>query len=372
MGDNLRDMLDSIDSKEKESATLQQKIEKLMLVIEKQKTIISDLETLLDEQKSKSADLVEVPEDIRELKAIIGELRVIINEKDTELDHVKGDLVQARTELELSKKAVIPTQEKLKESYETISKLQTENAEKASEIIFKNDKILSLENKINQLEITSNKYKEELEKRTQVLGGEAEGIREESKKEIEKIREEYDKEFEKLRDDQKKELEELRLSFSKERQELKGQISDLDSKLLEQKLGFTEKQNEAQDAINKYSDLKEKYEEEIKKISEFGESRKADEIKMDELKQKMVDYKKFYEENAQKVMQNEKLNALMEHEPQFKTFLILEKVGSMSMDELRAALGSPMVMTQRFVKQLESVGLIETNELGKLQIKKVN
>ncbi|MFX1237533.1 MAG: hypothetical protein ACFFAS_05550 [Promethearchaeota archaeon] len=349
MGDNLKDMLDNIDSHEKESATLQQKIEKLMLVIEKQKTIISDLETLLDEQKSKSAELVEIPEDIRELKAIIGELRTIVNEKDTELEHAKADLVQVQTELNLSRNSMVPMQEKLKESYETIGKLQTEIAEKNSEVMFKNDKILSLENKINQIETTSKKFKEELNQRTQALGGEAEGIREQHKKEI----------------------EELHLAFSKERQEFKAQINDLESKMLDQKLGMTEKINEAQDALDKYSDLKQKYKEAVNKIAESREVRKAEIAKNEEFRKKMSMYEEFYKKNAQKIKQNEKLTALMEHEPQFKAFLILEKVGSMTIDELRNALGSPMVMTQRFVKKLEELDLVELNDTGKYQIKKV-
>ena len=85
----------------------------------------------------------------------------------------------------------------------------------------------------------------------------------------------------------------------------------------------------------------------------------------------MVNYKDFFEKNAQKITQNEKLYELMEHEPQFKAFLILEQVGAMGIEELRRALGSPMVITQRFVKKLEDVGLIETNAVGKLIVKKV-
>jgi len=117
MGD-LRDMLDNIDSSEKETAALQTKVDKLMRVVEKQKTVIADLERLLSEQKSKTSGMTEVPDDIRELKAMIGEQRAIINEKDNEIEHVKGDLIQAQTELSLSRKQMIPTQQKIKEYIE--------------------------------------------------------------------------------------------------------------------------------------------------------------------------------------------------------------------------------------------------------------
>ena len=148
MGD-LKDMLDNIDSSEKETAVLQTKVDKLMRVIEKQKVVITDLEKLLSEQKTKSSGMMEVPDDIRELKGMIGEQRAIINEKDSEIEHVKGDLIQAQTELSLSRKQMIPTQQKLKEYVESIGKLQTETSERSSEIMFKNDKILNLENKIH-------------------------------------------------------------------------------------------------------------------------------------------------------------------------------------------------------------------------------
>ena len=128
MGD-LRDQLDNIDSSEKETAVLQTKVDKLMRVIEKQKVVISDLEKLLSEQKTKSSGMMEVPDDIRELKGMIGEQRAIINEKDSEIEHVKGDLIQAQTELSLSRKQMIPTQQKLKEYVESIGKLQTETSE---------------------------------------------------------------------------------------------------------------------------------------------------------------------------------------------------------------------------------------------------
>ena len=318
MGDNLRDLIDGIESDENEVSVLQEKIEKLQRIVNKQKIVISDLESALSVQKAKSADLVEIPEDIRELKAMIGELRVIINEKDVELEHAKADLAQAQTELDLMKKSTSPMEEKIKETYEQLTNLKTLNAEKDSELMMKNQKLMNLESRIRELEVVSDNFKGEVDKRT----------------------------------------EELQKQFIIDKQELKNKINELESKILDDKLNLTEKQAQAQNAIDKYDDVREKYEKLVKKVEEISEERK-----------KIEEFKKFYDENADKIMQQDKLTVLMEHEPQFKAFLILQKVGAMTIEELKNALGAPIVMTQRFVKKLEEVGLIETNESGKLILK---
>ena len=353
MGD-LRDMLDDIDSSEKETAMLQTKVDKLMRVIEKQKAVISDLERLLDEQKSKAAGMMEVPEDIRELKAMIGEQRAIINEKDSEIEHVKGDLVQAQTELSLSRKQMIPTQQKLKEYVENIGQLQTEITERNSEIMFKNDKINNLENKINTLELANKNIQEELKKKEAEAGEHTDGIKDKHKKEIEEL-EQFSK----------SEIEKLEQKFSEERQELKAKIRSLESELSEAKLKKTEIETEASDSIAKYKDLLEAQEGLIKKVEELTKIKREYEEESKILNEKMDEMK----EDGVKIWYYDKLSKLMEHDDQFKAFLILEKVGALTIEDLQKALGSPSVMVGRFVKALKDVGIVEENDMGKLVVK---
>ena len=61
----------------------------------------------------------------------------------------------------------------------------------------------------------------------------------------------------------------------------------------------------------------------------------------------------------------------MEHEAQFKAFLILEQVGSMAIDDLRSALGSPIVLVKKIVQNLQNVELVEINDAGKIIVKKI-
>jgi len=341
MGD-LKDMLDNIDSSEKETAVLQTKVDKLMRVIEKQKVVIADLEKLLSEQKTKSSGMMEVPDDIRELKGMIGEQRAIINEKDSEIEHVKGDLIQAQTELSLSRKQMIPTQQKLKEYVESIGKLQTETSERSSEIMFKNDKILNLENKINTLELANQQFQKG------------------SKSEIDEL-EKYSKD----------EIQKLEQKQSEERQDLKGTIRTLESELSEAKMKKTEIETEASDSIAKYKDLRIAQEGLIKKVEELTKIKREHEEEAKNITQKMDDMKKYAAENSVKIWYYDKLSQLMEHDDQFKAFLILEKVGGLNIEDLQKALGSPSVMVGRFVKALKEIGLIEENDMGKLVVKEI-
>ena len=59
----------------------------------------------------------------------------------------------------------------------------------------------------------------------------------------------------------------------------------------------------------------------------------------------------------------------MEKEALFKSFLIVEEVGAITIDDLRAAIGSPIVIVRRNVQDLEGAGLLETNEQGKIVVK---
>ncbi|MFX1553404.1 MAG: hypothetical protein ACFFBV_05710, partial [Promethearchaeota archaeon] len=94
MPKDLRDRLDSIESNEKERATLKSKADKLAALVERQKRIISDQEGIIEEQKAKISRMTDIPEDILELKELIGAQRQLINEKDLELEYAKGEVAQ--------------------------------------------------------------------------------------------------------------------------------------------------------------------------------------------------------------------------------------------------------------------------------------
>ncbi len=340
MGD-LRDQLDQLDSSEQQAANLQIKIDKLMRVVEKQKAIINDLERLLQEKGSQPSGMTEIPDDIRDLKEMIGDQRIMISEKDSEIEHVKGDLIQAQTELSHSKKQMIPTQQKLKEYVENIGQLKTEISDRDSKILFNNDKILNLEGKINTLETSNQRLQEETKKRSADTG-----------------------------EQHRLELDQKEIKSSEEREELRGKIRILEKELSEVKVKNSELESEASDTSAKYADLRASQENLITKVDELTKIKRDNEDTIKSLTLRKNALRDFVDENSKKMWYYDKLSLLMERDDQFKTFLILEKVGGLPIDDLQKALGAPSVMVGRFVAALKKINLIEENNMGKLVISK--
>ena len=332
MSKDLRNMLDDIESSEKKTAVLQSKADRLKELVEKQNGIISNQEGIIEEQKEKISKMYDIPEDILELKEIIGEQRQLLNEREVELEYSKGEVAQAKRELELVQKQIIPTQHKLEETFETIGTLRTELAERNSELILKNEAIKNLENRIQELQAFTDKFKEE---------------------QLEMI----------------KEMEEKR---RKETQELKVEIGKLDSFLLDSKLISTEKSSEAKDMASRFEQIREKYETLINKVGELSDKNREANAEILKLKSIIEGTQDAEETSIQKIKYYDKLKPLMEREPLFKAFLIVDKVGSISLEDLRKALGSPIVTVKKNIQQLQDIGLLETDDFGKISVKKVD
>ncbi|MFX1326952.1 MAG: hypothetical protein ACFE91_02255 [Promethearchaeota archaeon] len=331
MPKDLRDMLDNIESSEKQIATLQAKADKLTALAERQKRIISEQEGIIEQQKAKISKMSDIPEDILELKELIGAQRQTLNEKELELEYAKGEIAQSQKELELVKKQIVPTQKKLEDAYETMGNLRAELAEKNSELILKNETIKSSETKIKELEAFTDKFKEE----------------------------------------QVKLIAELEEKHLNETQELKTQIGELDSFLLDSKLTSTEKDSEAKDYASRFEKMRSKHEELINKVGELSDKNREANEEIERLNKSLNDIKTFQKENLDKINFYNKLKPLMEKDPLFKTFLIVDEVGGITLEDLKNALGIPIVTVKRNVQQLEEVGLIETNEIGKIVVKPV-
>ncbi|MHA1932853.1 MAG: hypothetical protein ACW96X_09955 [Promethearchaeota archaeon] len=331
MPKDLKDVLDNIESSEKQTAILQSKVDKLSSLVERQKRIISEQEAIVEEQKAKISKMSDIPEDILELKELIGAQRQQLNEKELELEYTKGEVAQSQKELELIKKQIIPAQTKLEESYETIGSLRAEMAERSSELLLKNEAVKNLNNKIEELQVFTDKFKEEQVKLITQL---------EDKRRVES-------------------------------QGLKAEISKLESTLLERKLKSTELDSDAKDAISRMESMKAKYEELINKVGELNDKNRAANEETERLTKKVKEIQEFQRENIDKIHHFDKLKPLMEKETLFKAFLIVDEVGAITLEDLRNALGSPIVLVKKLTQQLEGAGLIETNEQGKIVVKKI-
>ena len=330
MPKDLRKKLDRIESSEKEMATIQSKLDKLTALVARQKNIISEQEGIIEEQKGKLSKMTDVPEDILELKELIGAQRQLINEKDLELEYAKGEVAQSQKEMELIKKQIVPTQQKLEEAYETLGNLRTELAEKNSELILKNEAMKNSETKIQELEAFTDKFKEE----------------------------------------EVKMIQELEEKHRKETMELKEEITKLDTFLMDSKLTSTEKTSEAKDFASRFESMRAKYDELIAKVGELGDKNRDANREIEDLNKKLDALKNLQKDNIDKIEYYDKLKPLMEKEPLFKTFLIIENVGGITLEDLKSALGIPIVTVKKNIQTLESIGLIKTNDVGKVVVKR--
>ena len=330
MTKDLRDVLDDLESTEKETAILQTKVDRLTELVERQKKVINDQDELIEQQKEKLSKISDVPEDILELKELIGEQRQLLNEREMELEYAKGEVVQANKELELIKKQIIPTQHKLEESYETIGQIRTELAEKNSELILKNEAIKRFETKVQELQAFIDSFKE---------------------KEIEVITEMEEK-------------------HRKEVQELKAEIAKLDSFLLDSKLVSTEKVSEAKDMASRFEQIRNKHEELINKVGELSDKNREANEEITKLKSKLEEIQELEKDNIHKIRYYDKLKPIMEREPLFKTFLIVDEVGAISLEDLRKAIGSPIVLIKKHVEELQKIKLLDIDDNDKIIVKK--
>jgi len=342
MPEDLKNVIDGIESSEKETAVLQSKIDRLQEIMEKQKRVINNQESIIEEQKVKITRMYDIPEDVLELKELIGTQRALLNERESEHDLAKGEVLAIEKELEFMKRQNVPTQKRLDESFETIGNLKAELAERNSELILRDGNIKSLENKVKELQAFADKLQDE-----QV-----------------KLLSDMDQKW-------KKELEQLRTDHIAEKQDLIGKISDLDTFLLDSKLVSTEATSEAKDLKSRFDEIRTRQENLISKLEDALEKkREADEV-VRKLNSDMEGLREFKKENLNKIHYYDKLTELMEHEAQFKAFLILEQVRSMAIEDLRNALGSPIVLVKKIVQNLQAVDLVEINDVGKIVLKKI-
>ena len=341
MPDDLKNVIDGIESNEKETAVLQSKINRLQEMLEKQKGVIQSFEDIIEDQRIKIARMYDVPEDVLELKELIGTQRGLLNERESEYDLAKGEVLAMQKELEFLQRQNVPAQKRMDENFEEIGNLKTKLAEKKSESIIKDSNIKSLEIKVRELQVFADKLQAE-----QV-----------------KLLTDMDQKW-------KGEIEQLRNDHITEKSDLVSKISDLDTFLLDSKLVSTEATSEAKDIRSRFAEIRDRQEELISKLEAALEKKREAEEALRNTNYEMEELKEFKKKNMKKINYYNKLTALMEHEAQFKAFLIVEQVGSMAVDDLRNALGSPIVLVKKIVQNLQDVDLFEINEAGKIYVKK--
>ena len=342
MSKDLKNALDGIESSENLVANVQAKANRFQELVEKQKRIISDQEVIIEEQKSKISRMYDIPEDILELKELIGTQRALLNEKEMELDHAKGTVIQIERELDLYKKQSEPMHKRLDETYDSIGTVKAELAEKKSEVLLKTERIKNLENKVREIQAFADKLQDE---QLKILND----MDQKCKIEVESIKREY--------------LE--------EKNEANAKLREMDQILLDSKLISTEASSDAKDIKSRFEEIRNKQEDLIQKNEVLRDEKRNLEAEIRKFDETMKDLQNFKEKNEDKITYYDKLSPLMEQEAQFKAFLIIEKVRSISLEDLRNAMGSPIVLIKKIVQNLQEADLLEINDVGKIHVKRI-
>ena len=320
---DLKGLIDGVEQKEDSTVRLESKVERLSELVERQKKIISDQTALLDQQKAKLASSDNLTDDVIELKRMVGEQRALINTRENELEHTKGSLAQATKELEMYLKRTNPQQLKLEGAIETIGNLKAEMAEKNIKINLINESLQTFVNRVKEKEAEADTLKIQLE---EITGGIS-----------------------------KDEFDGLKVSQSEERQKLKQDITKLETQLLETQIEYKEKIADAKDMAEKYDGMKSTLED----LSQKNETAN-EEIK--KLNTEMEDLRNFKKDNYHKIFYLDKLRPIMEEDPIFRAFFILQDVSSISLEDLRKAVSAPIVTVRKEVLKLQKIGAIEMSD----------
>ncbi len=334
---DLLDKIDSIESSEKITAQLQQKVDRLSELVEKQKKIIADQSSIIEQQKAQLEGHLAIPDDVYELREIIGSQRAQLNEKDREIELAKSSYVEIQTELEHFKSRLDPTQQKLDGALGTIGQIKAEIAEKNSQLLVKDETIKTLSNKIGESAAFAKKLEIELEEIQKNHGLDIAMLKEEHLRETQKLREEMGK---------------------------------LDSILMDSKLESTEAGSTAQSMVARFEEVRKKYDELMAKLEESGNEKRVMNEDIKRLNKIVDNLSTWKEENKATLEYFNKLSILMEQEALFKAFLIVMDVKSIAIEDLQKAIGSPIVLLRKHVQNLVEVDLVEMDEDGKITLKK--
>ena len=112
---------------------------------------------------------------------------------------------------------------------------------------------------------------------------------------------------------------------------------------------------EAKDMAEKYDGMKDRLED----LSQKNETYTA-EIK--KLNAEMEDLRNFKKDNYHKIFYLDKLRPIMEEDPIFRAFFIIRDVNSISLEDLRKSVGSPLVTVRKEVQKLAKIGVLELTD----------
>ncbi len=342
MSKDIENMISDLEKKQQSSASLKDEVKRLTQLTSEQREKITKLQESCNEQQKKLDDMVEVPTDVMELKVIIGRQRAEIeafedkisdrdwriNELESELGMVKKQREELRTKLNDFRKKVGESGGIVEDSQIKVRELEAElhtTREFLKEMGVDRGDIGELRIKLGQID-------------ARVL---------EKEKVIDKLEDQLNKREEreiKLLAD----IEKMQASMDNIDMEIKNAVAAKEAELRSEMMTI---QNELNQKKVDYAKLETEL---IKKAAQIksleGELEQAGSV--DSEREKRL-------ANVEKLEAHvKKLQKMLEMEPMFKIYFILQETKSLEMTALAKAIGQNLGQTRRLVFRLEKEGLL--------------
>jgi len=329
MSKDIKNLIDSIEGQEKESAHTQAKIDRLTEIVEKQKNVIADQNAVIEQQKQKIDSMYDVPADVIELKTLIGEQRAEISEKSIQLELANATVAEVQKEMELLKEQFKPLQEMMEVKSETVGDLKTTIAEIDTKFRFKTEEINNLKIRIKELETVEKNIKEGYEEQ----------------------------------------IKTIREKALTEKMELEDKVKSYESQILEDKLTTKESISAKETAQKLHEDMVKRYDDLITKYDKRDQENKEMQEEVKRLTNQITELTDFKNKNIEVIEFFNRLQPLFEEESLFKAFFIVREIKHISLSDLKNALGIPTITVKKHVEKLIAANIFEYNDLGEVVLK---
>ncbi|MHA1111889.1 MAG: hypothetical protein ACTSRE_12350 [Promethearchaeota archaeon] len=341
MGDkDLEKVLANISANEKDAAVKKNQMDRLREHIQKQNHMIEELQEVIKDQKGKIDRMFDVPADVEELKRMVSKQRTDLKEKDHALEMTYGRIAELEQDLIGSEKTQEIIDKKFDESFTQMGDIRAELTTKRSELKLKENEIQGLNIRIQELD----------------------KVIDEDKKIVSRLQDEIRQKDLLLIEEKGKIEAELKQQIFSERDDAFNKIKDLETTLLEKDMNTKEELTDARRKSHAYDEVKQKYENLIRKFDEvqtqLDESTKNYEDLM--FNQSSVEE---FKKKSEPILKNfDKLRKFMEREPIFKLFFIVQEIGNMDISNLSKAVGIPLVTCKKHVQEFVDAKIMEIDE----------
>ncbi len=342
MAKDIEDMISKIEKKQMDAASVKDEIRRLTQLTKDQSEKIERMQRTMEEQKKKLDEMVEVPTDVMELKVIIGRQRAEIeafedkiserdwriNELESELGMVKKQREELRVKLDDFRKKAGASSTTAEESEVKIKELEGE-LQTTKEFL---EAAGVTRGDVGELRIKLGQIDARVLEKEKVIG---------RLEEQQKTREE--REISLLGN-----VEKLQSELAKVEIAIKNAVNAKETEMRSEMIRFQSELNQKKIDYAKLEALLTEKEVQIKNLK--ADLEKAGEVDVGRQK-KLQDIEKMQAHIA-------RLQKMLELEPMFKIYFIVEKVKSIGMPDLARAIGSSIGQTRLLAFRLEKEGLL--------------